>query len=368
MSSQVMAPQGFVKSEFVYLNDGNIILHANATEPGAATLFRVHKSILALHSATFRALFGDDSAMVLDNASEQFEGLPLMETHDDAKDLEDFLRALYYPEFIQRHNRPWMKYMQIHSFPKAYMGAMRLARKYDAPKLLAELQNILLDLFPREYPEAQRKMVHYQTLETEYSNHAQLNYPETYDHEEAVTYSLPDAAYAIRMAVDLNFPDILPTAFYMLMRHNDLIVEPGGEHNADPYCYGDLEVLTQNELRTFIVGSAAVRNWLEEHWITEIDKSSTNFINKSEDHKCAERFCAAWNSMCTRTRSASAQADPLYFLSRQDIVAKSDLCNQCRYTAQERVQTAGERLWAALPKLFHLAPYGVENNWGITPQ
>ena len=89
-----------VKSELVYMNDGNIILHANATEPGVPTLFRVHKSMLALHCAAFRALFGDDSAMMMDTASEQFEGLPLMETHDDAKDLEEFLRALYYPECV----------------------------------------------------------------------------------------------------------------------------------------------------------------------------------------------------------------------------------------------------------------------------
>lgn len=105
MSTQYKPPSNLIKSEHVYLNDGNIIIHTHSTEPGVATLFRVHKSILALHSASFRALFGNDSAVALDSASQQFEGLPLLETHDDnAKDMEDFLRALYYPECVMVHS------------------------------------------------------------------------------------------------------------------------------------------------------------------------------------------------------------------------------------------------------------------------
>ena len=74
----------------------------------------------------------------------------------------------------------------------------------------------------------------------------------------------------------------------------------------------------------------------------------------SEDHKCAETFCAAWKILGSRTRSAAAQADPLFFLAGQDISLKSDLCRQCRYTADEYIKLAKERLWEALPKLFHL--------------
>lgn len=97
MPTQAELPANWNKSSHVYLNDGNIILHANSTESEEATVFRVHKSILALICTVSRDLFGDDSAMVLDHASAHFEGIPIMETHDDAKDLEDFLRALHFP-------------------------------------------------------------------------------------------------------------------------------------------------------------------------------------------------------------------------------------------------------------------------------
>ena len=73
------------------------------------------------------------------------------------------------------------------------MGIMRLAKKYDAPKLLDTLKNILTDMFPEDLAEAQQKLAQYRAIEAEYSEHAAALSPETYDHEDAILHSLPDA-------------------------------------------------------------------------------------------------------------------------------------------------------------------------------
>lgn len=97
------------------------------------------------------------------------------------------------------------------------MGAMRLAKKYDAPKLLAELQNILLDLFPESYSEAQRKLIQYHALESEYADHASMQSPETYDHEDAIKFSLPNAGEIVFSSSSL----LIASIFSHSMGHPD---------------------------------------------------------------------------------------------------------------------------------------------------
>lgn len=99
MSSDDVAPLEVVRSTHVWMNDGTIVLQAHSSNTNKYLLFRVHKSVLALNCAAFQALFGDDTA-VLDQSSEQYEGIPMMHTYEDANDMEDFLRALYYPECV----------------------------------------------------------------------------------------------------------------------------------------------------------------------------------------------------------------------------------------------------------------------------
>lgn len=48
------------------------------------------------------------------------------------------------------------------------MGILRLAKKYDAAGLFAEIKNILSGLFPNSYIEARRKLLQYHSLEHEY--------------------------------------------------------------------------------------------------------------------------------------------------------------------------------------------------------
>jgi len=87
----------------LWFSDGNIVIQAFPTHDGTSTgcqpvAYRVHRSILALHCAAFAELWEND-ASIMDSASKLVDGVPLMELPDDAKDLEVFLNALYFPKY-----------------------------------------------------------------------------------------------------------------------------------------------------------------------------------------------------------------------------------------------------------------------------
>ena len=102
LALEMATPSNMVKSELVYMNDGNIILRGNATEPGLPTIFRVHKSILTRHSATFSEMFmlpplteGPERRIV-----EMYDGVPEVQMQDSADDLCSFLHVLYDPTCV----------------------------------------------------------------------------------------------------------------------------------------------------------------------------------------------------------------------------------------------------------------------------
>lgn len=70
--------------------DGSIVLSVQET------LFRVHQTILSTHSDIFADLF----TVPQPDGEYMIEGCHVVILHDDAKDFEDLLRAVYLPKFV----------------------------------------------------------------------------------------------------------------------------------------------------------------------------------------------------------------------------------------------------------------------------
>lgn len=71
----------------IWHSDGSVVLQARDTQ------FRVHWSVLALHSSVFRGMQGLPQAV--DQPS--MDGCPVVELSDSVEDVEHLLRALYNP-------------------------------------------------------------------------------------------------------------------------------------------------------------------------------------------------------------------------------------------------------------------------------
>lgn len=106
-----MLPINFERHDCLYLPDGNICLtsalvsdesNSDSSAPGNFELerrlvFRVHKSVLAIHSPVFSdmlALSADSSDAGSIDA--EYDGAPLVFMHDTTRDLEVLLMALYH--------------------------------------------------------------------------------------------------------------------------------------------------------------------------------------------------------------------------------------------------------------------------------
>lgn len=89
----------------LYLPDGNIILTTSEpTKPlsliepadteshNGVILFRVHVSVLSMHSSVFKDMFESPGHTV----NEMYDGAPLVKMQDTTSELECFLNAMYH--------------------------------------------------------------------------------------------------------------------------------------------------------------------------------------------------------------------------------------------------------------------------------
>ncbi|KAI0318425.1 hypothetical protein OF83DRAFT_1171113 [Amylostereum chailletii] len=145
--SQDDAPIITNKSSELWMEDGSIVLRALYPCKRSAKVYRVHKSSLALHCSFFRDLFeGPQDEFVA--ASDKYEDLPVLDMHDTLQDVDDFLRAIYEPDFMLRHRNLHDHGLSMSDFPNMYGGILRLSRKYDAPRIRAVVVQAIEDQWP----------------------------------------------------------------------------------------------------------------------------------------------------------------------------------------------------------------------------
>ena len=85
------------ESPDLWFDDGNIIIRAVLNDNRAYTAYKIHKSVLTLHSNVFRDLF-DGPQAAFDVASDRYDGLPVIQLPDSPSEVNHFLKALYFPQ------------------------------------------------------------------------------------------------------------------------------------------------------------------------------------------------------------------------------------------------------------------------------
>ncbi|GJE96790.1 BTB domain-containing protein [Phanerochaete sordida] len=185
-----------------YLPDGDVVLHATDAQ-SAIRLFRVHKAILAHHSAVFAGLF---TLPTNGATNETYEGAPIIQMQDDADDLAELIGALYDPDL------PLMRPLDPAN-PARARGAMRLARKYDVDAVRTRIVQRLEADWPKDVIEWLRLCADVRKR-TELRDAIDRMYVGAPSPEPAPF--VPEPASAVRFAREFDVPSILPAAFYAL--------------------------------------------------------------------------------------------------------------------------------------------------------
>jgi hypothetical protein len=100
MSPPSPATDELIRALDLYFLDGNVVLSATMTDKSIRA-FRVHKSILSLHSPVFSDMFSLSGTNEEDlPTGDTYDGVPLVYMPDRCEDLESFLKVLYNPSYV----------------------------------------------------------------------------------------------------------------------------------------------------------------------------------------------------------------------------------------------------------------------------
>ncbi|KAH9986563.1 hypothetical protein BJV74DRAFT_537660 [Russula compacta] len=336
------------ESPDLWFDDGNIIIRTVLNENRAFTVYKVHKSILALHSTVFSDLF-DGPQSAFDVASDQYDGLPVIELPDLPSEVNDFLKALYLPAETHRHRPISSPFFEgiWKGFPFKYVGILHLAMKYDVAPLQEQMLDVLRHAWPQYLFDWDYLQKRTEDLEMAYLRR------ECFD----LSFAHPEPARTIRLAMEYNVLDILPVVFYDLVRVHEVI--PPNPH--ERFRRADLSVLEAEDLRRLTQGRGALRGKFLDG-ITNLlvvlphdDCKRVPVVGKPSP--CHAGLRKWWDAQLGAVSGPSV-ADPIGWLREKidlcDDIPHDEVCAGCTRIVKKYLQTVREDLWASLPDFFGL--------------
>ncbi|KAJ7319061.1 hypothetical protein DFH08DRAFT_713983 [Mycena albidolilacea] len=299
----------------IWHDDGSVVLQVEST------LFRVHWSVISLHSPFFRGMRD------LPQPAEQpsIEGCPVVVLHDSSEDVQYFLHALYNPHLFNEEKL---------SFP--FIAAIvRVGRKYDFKNLLAAAVQRL-----------------------------RLENPTTFDKYEAMTRvegstisfttqlmsSQPGIILDILTLVrESNLFELLPSAYLraLLCHSQEMILDGVLSSN------GRLVKLSFQDQRICILGRQKMSEAQWSHgtffdWIT----SDTHLPGCTGGLGCTATKRIIFYNVLQKAKA----------LAPFTLISVTQLCPVCLSHHQEVMAEVREDIWEELPSFFGLPPWGELKN------
>ncbi|KAI0051503.1 hypothetical protein FA95DRAFT_1675991 [Auriscalpium vulgare] len=343
-----------LKCPDLWLNDGNIVIRATHIDNSSVVLYRIHKSVLAMHSYFFRETFYDH-ASVLDNSSERVEGTPVLDmVGDSMEDVDAFLKTLYYPEFTAPLDRSASK----SNFPATCAGQLRLSTKY----IVTKLRNLIVSQFHDEYP-----CILDAWCQKENERKAAC------DSGLTMASVYPDPVLTISLAMNHEMHEILPIAFYDLTRTYNSPSITQGLH--------DDTALTMADTRRVVRGNAALTNALlsavrapfryqtvpacallrEDGW----GDRCSDAVDDPWTWACKSRLEEWWMHHFAQTYPEQS-SDPFGWLAgAAEAAMPEDICAPCGSFMRSVIESLRESLWFKLPEFFDLTDD--LHRWGFDP-
>ncbi|KAJ7809055.1 hypothetical protein B0H14DRAFT_2867809 [Mycena olivaceomarginata] len=280
----------------IWRNDGSVVLQA------ANMQFRVHWSVLALHSSVFSDMQGlpqpDDQPTV--------EGCPVVELPDDPQDIEYLLKALYSTTFHCQK-----------TLPLAVVGAfIRLGRKYDFKDLFDSAVGRLTSQWPMTLAE-------YDTR----AGGSIASYPGW-------------RCDVIALASENNIMSILPHVYYRLVRSNTLATE-------------QWLFLPPADLRRCVVGreNLLLKQLQPEYTLGWLQNWIFNDCDDSEWCRTVQESLLKVFLDDNAIRALEAPPSTL-----------PNFCAACTRRIIESMDAGRKKIWEELPGFFELPPWSELKN------
>jgi len=297
----------------IWRDDGNVVLQAETTQ------FRVHWSVLSLHSTFFR----DMRSLPQPADQPTVEGCPVIELHDSAADVKHLLNALYNQLLFTEEKL---------SFP--FIAAIvRLGRKYDFKNLLAAAVQRLTYENPTTLDE-------YEKLTSEDT----ISWSSTrIHHYRGISFDV------ITLARENGLFTVLPCAYLRAILYTtpELLLDGISWRGGPPI------TLPAREQRVCILGE---RKIMEAQW------KQNDLWNWLNSDLCADG-CTDNTSCVTRKkdvfRSLVEKGCPLVpFL----LAPERRFCVACRRHHAKIITGGRKKLWEDLPSFFDLPPWAELKN------
>ncbi|KAJ7223084.1 hypothetical protein GGX14DRAFT_352018 [Mycena pura] len=303
----------------VWHDDGSVVLQAENTQ------FRVHWSVLSLHSSFFREM----RALPQPPDQPSVEGCPVIRLHDSSADVQYLLDALYNPLVFRDSSPPSLPFIS---------GIIRIGRKYDFKSLFTAAVEHLTYENPTTLEEYERLRGGWGDGD---SDSAAMYRPAKLSGFAGIT-SLFDI---VTLARENQLLTVLPCAYLraILLAANDPALILDGAPRSD----GSSVKLSQEDLRTCILGS---RKLMDAQW-----KQNDLWKWFSSDELadgCTDKL------VCLSTKKAVFQV-----VLRKSICLVpyhplfGFLCSACNHRHLEVMADGRKQLWAELPICFGLPPW-----------
>ncbi|KAG2125023.1 hypothetical protein DEU56DRAFT_873160 [Suillus clintonianus] len=349
----------------LWFSDGSIVLRAENT------LFRVHKSQLARHSAFFRDLFSlpqpsagsatSSSSTVVGNrkpalqidTTNETEGCPVLRLYDTAEDVENLITALYDgPSFGKNDPADF----------RMVSGILRLATKY----LVDSLRTKALAHLSRAWPNSLKG----------WDAREDLARADEMQSGPGMSNIYPSPADVVILAREVNATSLLPSAFYDLSRyHYTQIFEQDDESGPSiarlPLSNADLQRLalgkeaSQHAITTLIrsMGSHSHPHLLGHHAhshrscrrdFSELVALATQHYLFDRERGCTDPLYVAeeLGQPLYDFGQASGADDARFGESRRS--AEVSECEACARALAMWATRERERMWKMIPLWFRL--------------
>ncbi|TFY80055.1 hypothetical protein EWM64_g3962 [Hericium alpestre] len=313
-----------------WFDDGSIVIVAGSIA------FRVHSSVLALHSQVFRDMLAVGQST---EGQETMDGCPVVQLSDEYKDLYELLTVLYHPNTLRKDKG--INYDLI-------LPLLQLSRKYDIEFIRREIVQYLRMEFPSSLYDFEQRY-----------------------REETLTWppwSIIDDSDRVALQAGLvyDIPEILPAAYYFCCQVSlENLLEHDVSGSGDDGRNGDLSKISRDQLNTILLGREKLLRLKRKYIDNFVDEG---LIGETRSH------CAGIKDLCLKFLSEDAGAkydhDLAFFFGGdratnrfKAAAAHWNICNKC--LKERRIAAADGRKWAwsMLPSCFGFKGWPeVDNN------